>query len=180
MDVYKLRPGLQPIHTIEKNRFEADTQMAFPWYQATQKGSDAVFAVCPACDNPIRIVAMYERRENSPVCHGRHMPRSVPGVADYDQHAYDSCIYANPDAQRNPGTRRPGGDPRGRDILTLLRQQFDRIIYVLVHCTGIRIREGLAREMLRSFLGMRGHLYVGTTLCNLPWLFGHMATAHSL
>lgn len=180
MDVYKLRPGLQPVYRIEKDQFESDTRKRFPWYQKNKRGSTSQFAVCPACDNPIQILAMYDRCENSPVCHGRHVRHSVPDVAVYDQFEYDNCRYANPSFQYDANGRRPANSPRGRSVLQLLRQQFDRVICILTSITGIRISDNLARKMLNAFLGMRGHLYIGTTLCNLPWMFGYMANSHSL
>ena len=95
MDGYKLKPGLQPIHRISKEQFENDTNKQWPWYQ--EKGTETVqYAVCPACDNPIRLVALYKRYENSPSPHGRHSPESIQGIADYDQGEYDNCPYANP------------------------------------------------------------------------------------
>ena len=180
MDVYKLRPGLQPVRKIEKGQFEADTGKSFPWYQNDERGNPAQYAVCPACDNPIRIIALYKRRENSPPTHGRHTRRSVPGLTGYSQDAYDSCLYANPGIAHDPTRRRNENDPRGREILHLLREQFDKVIYIISRITGISISHALARNMLVTFLGMRGHLYVGTNMCNLPWMFAYLSNAQGL
>jgi len=181
MDVYKLRFGLHPVHKIEKNQFESDTLRAYPWYQDNAQGSPAQFAVCPACDNPIQIIALYRLRgRNSPVCHGRHVSRDVPGLVDYSQAAYDLCPYANPNLQLEPTMRRNGDDPMGRVLLQLLREQFDRVIYIISKVTGIRISESLAHDMLEIFLGMRGHLYVGANICNLPWIFAYLSNAQNL
>ncbi|GAB1255377.1 hypothetical protein Defa_28640 [Desulfovibrio sp. TH_2024_36128] len=59
MHVYKLKTGLQPIKLIEKEQFERDTGKQSPWYQ--KNGDEMVqYAVCPACDNPIQIIALYK------------------------------------------------------------------------------------------------------------------------
>ena len=130
MDIYKLRPGLQPVHKINKDKFEADTGKRAPWYQ--REGDKIVqFAVCPACDNPIRIVALYERHEKSPKPYGKHTPKHIVGLATYDQAAYDECPYACPNREFDRERRRPESDPRGKDILQLLREQFDRVIYLI-------------------------------------------------
>lgn len=179
MDVFKLRPGLKPVHKISKDRFEAVTGKMAPWYQ--REGDKIVpFAVCPACDNPIRIVALYERHENSPSSYGKHTPKTVAGLATYNQVAYDECPYAHPGVEMDRDRRRPETDPRGRDILQLLRDQFDRVIHIIERDTGIIISPALARNLLDSFLGMQGHLYVGTNLCNLPWMFAYMTTGQTL
>lgn len=65
-------------------------------------------------------------------------------------------------------------------LLSVLRKYFDRVICVIQEETGIVFTEKLSREMLVSFLRMRGHQYFGTCLRNLPWLFAYMTTAQSL
>lgn len=63
MDIYKLRPGLSPVHKIGREQFEEDTGKKAPWYQ--EEGNETIqFAVCPACNNPIRIIALYKRHDN--------------------------------------------------------------------------------------------------------------------
>ena len=179
MDVYKLKPGLQPIHRISKEQFENDTNKQWPWYQ--EKGTETVqYAVCPACDNPIRLVALYKRYENSPSPHGRHSPESIQRIADYDQGEYDNCPYANPGMKLEKNMLREKKNPKSYNTLSLLREQFDRIIYLLQRATGIVFSEKLARDMLTSFISMRGHLYIGTNLCNLPLMFAYMTTNQNL
>ena len=124
--------------------------------------------------------ALYERHENSPSPYGKHTPKTVAGLATYNQIAYDDCPYAHPGMELDRARRRPETDPRGRDILQLLRGQFDRVIYIIQRDTGIIISPALAKNLLDSFLGMQGHLYVGTNLCNLPWMFAYMTTSQTL
>lgn len=138
------------------------------------------YAVCPACDNPIRIIALYKRHENSPSPYGRHVAESIYKLASYDQAAYDRCPYVNPGMKLEKNMLRPEDDSKSLNILQLLRDQFDRVIYLLQRSTGIVFSEKLAQDMLKSFLYMRGHLYIGTNICNLPLMFGYMTTSQSL
>lgn len=179
MDVYKLRTGLQPIHSITKEQFEKDTNKKAPWYQV--KGNTIVqYAVCPVCDNPIQLIALYKRHENSPEPYGRHIPESIHGIAQYDQKEYDRCIYANPGMTLDKNMLRENDNHKSYAILKLLQEQFDRVIYLLQRVTGIIFSENLACEMLKSFLYMHGHLYIGTNICNLPLMFAYMTTNQSL
>lgn len=179
MDVYKLKQGLQPIHRINREQFENDTNKQWPWYQ--EIGTETVqYAVCPACDNPIRLVALYKRHENSPSPYGRHTPESISGIANYDQEEYDKCPYANPGIKLEKNMLRKGNEQKSKNILSLLRDQFDRVIYLLQRSTGIIFSEKLSASMLKSFLSMRGYLYIGTNACNLPLMFGYMTTNQNL
>lgn len=60
MDVYKLRIEDTESKTIDKDRFESETFRREPWYQPGSAGKLAQFAVCPACDNPVQLVGLYE------------------------------------------------------------------------------------------------------------------------
>ncbi len=180
MKVYKLRQGLSPVRAITKEQFEYDTKKSAPWYQKNQRGDYSQFAVCPACDNPIQIIALYKRRKDNRPCYGKHVKKSVPGISMYIQDRYDTCPYANPSMIRDKNTLRYETDAIGRQVLFFLREQFDRVVYILEQQTGIHIGLSLARNMLESFIGMKGHLYVGTNVCNLPWMFAYMTDAQSL
>lgn len=179
MDIYKLKPGLHPIHAISVEQFEADTQKQSPWYQ--RKNDETVqYAVCPACDNPIQIISLYKRHKDSPNPYGRHVPKSIQGIATYEQEAYETCPYANPSMKLDKTCLRHESSKHGRAVLLLLRDEFDRVVYLMRKMTGIIVSEKLAQTMLQSFLDMRGYLYVGTNTCNLPWLFCYMTTSQSL
>ncbi|MDM9604560.1 hypothetical protein QU617_00170 [Pseudomonas guariconensis] len=60
MDVYKLRIEDTESKIIDKEGFEAETFRRDPWYQPGSAGKLAQFAVCPACDNPVQLVGLYE------------------------------------------------------------------------------------------------------------------------
>ena len=62
MDTYKLRPKWTKINTISKENFEKDTGKLEPYYQVDR---DSQYAVCPACDNPISIIGLYNPNTKS-------------------------------------------------------------------------------------------------------------------
>ena len=179
MNVYKLRPGISPVKVINKLQFEQDTMKSSPWYQS-HKDDVSLYAVCPACNNPIQIIALYKRNENSPQPYGKHIPKSINGLAKYNHGAYLTCPYANPGMSLKKDNLRSDGDSLSLEILSFLKQQFDRVIYILQRETGIIFNEKLLKDMLISFLRMHGHQYAGINLCNLPWIFAYMTTAQSL
>lgn len=178
MNVYKLRPGISPVKEIDRLQFEQDTLKQEPWYQVCEN-EVSLYAVCPACNNPIQIVALYRRKANSPQPYGKHVPRSIRGLAEYNHEAYLTCPYANPSILKKENLRSED-NCLSLDILSFIRQQFDRVIYIIQEETGIIFSDKLSTDMLKSFLRMHGHRYVGINMCNLPWIFAYMTTAQSL
>ena len=179
MLVCKLAQGVSDIIRIEQEGFEASTLKRAPWYQK-HNGEDVQYAVCPACDNPIQIIALYKRSKHSPRAHGRHVPRTIAGLAEYRQENYDNCIYANPNITLDRSNLLPEGNRKAEELLLFLRDNFDIVTKIVQNDIGIVFTEGLARSMLSSFLSMRGHCYIGTNMCNLPWMFAYMTTHQNL
>lgn len=178
MDVYKLRPGRGRIERISQEQFEHDTARDKPWYQRNDKGDEVQYAVCPNCDNPIQLIGLY-----LPVSHqkpyGRHIAKSIPDLAAYSQEDYDFCSSARP-TTFDRDAHRPGMDERGRDILNMLEEQFDRVIYIISQATGIRISQALAQSWLDTYMAAKGYLYRGANLLNIPWIFAFMTHSTSL
>ena len=87
MDTYKLRPKWTKINTISKENFEKDTGKLEPYYQVDR---DSQYAVCPACDNPISIIGLYN--PNTKIRpYGKHYPKTVEKLAVYDRYRYEAC-----------------------------------------------------------------------------------------
>ena len=179
MNIYKLKSGISPIREIERIQFERDTQKKKPWYQI-QANEISLYAVCPACNNPIQIIALYKRKENSPRPYGKHVPKSIKGLAEYNHETYLGCPYANPNIALKKDSLRSEMDKLSLEILSFMKEQFDRIIYILQEETGIIFTEKLSKDMLVSFLQMHGYQYVGINMCNLPWIFAYMTASQSL
>jgi hypothetical protein len=172
---FKLKTGIAPDYPIDKTTFEEQSRMQEPYYI----DEDTQYAVCPRCDNPIQIIGLYKRLENTPRPFGRHLRRSIEGLAEYAQERYDYCPLANPQ-KPNPNKKRSGQDGIPNALLALLREQFDRVVYLLSRDTGIVFSEGLLRKMLKTFLDVDGCLYPWATTVNLPWMFGYRAQLQTL
>jgi hypothetical protein len=175
MRTYKIRPGAYPEKEITSDNFEKDTRKKKPYYI----NEDVQYAICPRCDNPIQIIGLYKKLAVTEKPYGRHVPKDIPKLARYDQEAYDYCPLANPQKPR-PDARRKKLSDISRAILRLLRDEFDRVVYILSQDTGIDFSDNLLREMLRTFIAAKGFLYPWATNGNLPWMFGYMAHSKPL
>ncbi|MBA0211920.1 hypothetical protein [Pectobacterium brasiliense] len=174
MNVYKLSAKTQAYYLIEKNDYEQRTARRPPWYKTNASGNPQYFAVCPACNNPIQILGLYKALANTPNPYGKHCGSPVYGVGIYDKEAYLWCPYSN--NKRDDGDGRPRRAPGilTQQILSILINHFDKIVWLLSRATGIKIDEGLAKSMLQQYRREEGWLYARTTLMNIPWVFLYM------
>lgn len=175
MDSYKLAPGPVIVKEITVANFEADTKKKLPYYV----DENLQYAVCPRCDNPIQILGLYKKLQNTDKPFGRHVAKSIAHLAKYDQEAYDFCPLARPQ-HPNPEARRRNTAKTPAHLLVLLKEQFDRIVYILRRDTDILFSPNLLARMLTTFIKAEGYAYSWASANNLPWTFMHMSFAHSL
>lgn len=180
MDVFKISVDTQQVHKITQENFDLATKKQAPWYQPIN-GHQGWFAVCPACDNPIQIIGMLER--DAP--YGKHFfpkPGAVPvplkGRVDTDE--YEWCPYASKNNKLSKDDKRPTDSELGMLIKQTLIEQFDRVIYLLEKCIGVKISIALAEQMLKDYRGAEGWRYRGAMRQNIPWVFAYMMQAKKI
>ncbi len=175
----KLKIGVSPIIEITKENFEQRTAKREPYYSIPGDENSQQYAVCPKCDNPVQIIGLYKKLKNTDRPFGKHLAHAIVKLAEYDHEEYLFCPYANPN-KRNGHAKRSETNKMAKAILSLLHDQFDRVIEILSKSIDICISEGLAESMLKNYLQAEGYLYSGATLMNLPWFFGYVVNAQSL
>lgn len=180
MDVFKTKPGIPESLRISEENFTNATKKQKPYYAEGRHGRNArCFAVCPLCDNPIQIIGLYKAHEEGRNPYGRHYPKDILDLADYDEEAYYGCYYANPDRKKSV-IKRKTETARSMAMYNLLRDQFDRIIYILETSLELKISYAFAEELLRQYLFNEGWLYYESTYANLPWMLIYAMQAKSL
>ena len=127
MDRCKFATGASRSFKIETAIFEEISFKKKPFYQSDHRGKPVQYAICPACDNPIQIISLYKRRPDSPKPYGKHVPKSIPGVAEYFQEAYDVCPLADHKKAKNPPPDLRKKNMKGlpTSILEAVRDHFD-------------------------------------------------------
>ncbi|MGP0172710.1 hypothetical protein ACSVIJ_12585 [Pseudomonas sp. NCHU5208] len=179
MDEFKLTVDQIDGSKIDKDIFEEQTRCREPWYQPGTMGRDSHFAVCPACDNPIQLIGLYELPPNVQQPFGKHMVTGVKGIAPLDDEAKENCPYFNP-RQHDKSSRKARFDGVPRKIVKLLIEHFDRVAYILEKQTGLVLSTNALGKMLDRYVGERGFMYSGATLRNVPWVFAYMSNATDL
>ncbi|OZG59897.1 hypothetical protein BLEM_2072 [Bifidobacterium lemurum] len=169
MDVFKTIVGDSRFIDITDDNFTRETGKRRPYYN-TDGDRLRCFAVCPACDNPIQIIGLYKAEEEaSRSPYGRHTPRSVPLLAEYDQDAYLGCPFSDPGHRRTANGRRSPKNRTGIAIRNLMRDQFDRIVYIWSKQTGIRLSHAFAEKLLRQWRDDEGWRFHIANYQNLPF-----------
>lgn len=178
MHVYKLSPDDRETKTIEKHGFESATGKKPPWF-VEGDDKERQYAVCPACDNPVQIIGLYEPLSHTPNPYGRHTGKKIEGFSYYDPEAFSWCPYVK---NNNTGTSKNNRDLNeiALKILGVVLSQFDRIIYILEKETGIQISQKLATNILDHWLTGEGYLYPGANLQNIPWMVAYRTRSLSI
>lgn len=156
-----------------------------PWIQTTKKDGREVttyHGVCPCCNNPTVLVGYETRNSKSPQPYMKHYNKSIPSLAQYDEASYKGCILAsgNYSSFGNVSKTRKNTDPLSLTILDTVKNQLDRIFYVLEQDTGISFSTKQKIEMFKEYLISSGYNYSSSYLNNLPWTFANILKSHSI
>lgn len=156
-----------------------------PWIQTTKKNGREVttyHGVCPCCNNPTLLVGYETRNSNSPQPYMKHYNKSIPNLAQYNESSYKECILAsgNYSSFGNISKTRKNTDPLSLTILDTVKNQLDRIFYILEQDTGISFSTTQKIEMFKEYLRSSGYNYSSSYLNNLPWTFANILKSHSI
>lgn len=138
-------------------------------YVVDSGGVKSFYAVCPECDNPIQLIGLLRRQQDS-LPHrpyGRHIGHDVPGVAVYDEDAYLSCPFSDPGYWRTDRKRKPS-NPTGQALYRIMRDRFDRVEYAWRESSGLLLGIKSLRRALTVWRNDKGWLNYGSTYHNLP------------
>lgn len=132
------------------------------------------YAICPACNNPINIVNIYDNeryeigtRRQAP--HGRHHDKDLPGLANYNKDAYNSCPLANPKAFGLTTKRKNKEDCN--EIIEIIDNNKELLLKHIRDITGIYFSNSLFEKLLSYFMNAEGYYYEYINKFNLPYSF---------
>lgn len=151
---------------INEENFYLATRERKP-YVVDSGGVKSFYAVCPECDNPIQLIGLLRRQQDS-LPHrpyGRHIGHDVPGVAVYDEDAYLSCPFSDPGYWRTDRKRKPS-NPTGQALYRIMRDRFDRVEYAWRESSGLLLGIKSLRRALTVWRNDKGWLNYGSTYCS--------------
>lgn len=184
MNVFKLKPGNgEWIPLSSPAVFHARTSKQYPWFQG-RDGKVRHYAACPACNNPIQVINLdvdsrVDGAGNNLPLYAKHVDFDVPGIANYDEDAYDDCALANPHSF-NGTEKRPTTSRFAEEILQLLVKEPDALHIIAERFLDAYIPDELFAAMLKEFKRQQGHLYRAVTTSNLPFAVLYMSGSQDL
>lgn len=176
---FKLRTEDRVSYKISKDEVETRIARNRPWFVAgTERRDDRHYAVCPWCDNPIQLKALY-RRDTTKRPHGSHTGKPQAGVGRFDLSRQLDCPYRLTRQPRGKDERKAAGGPDAA-LIAFARDEFDRIVLTLRRDLGVRFSNEAAGRMLRSWMDNSGFLYRYINFRNLPWMIAYLSVPLNL
>lgn len=173
MDVFKTKVGDLRSIPISLENLEKTTRREYPYFQIVND-KPVYYAICPLCDNPIRIINLfrkeYKSNDNSPKPYGRHIEHGVKDLAYFDREAYLACPYHRISSHGYKPKLRAENNKTGLAIYKLMKENFDRIIYIWNKTTDIKISRAFAQDLLSLWKKNKGWLYYDNTFNNLSYM----------
>lgn len=155
---------------ITKESFEVHTKNKFPYEQITNKGSLSQYGICPSCLNPIQLIGVSHEIKVSP--HGKHTGKTIKGLPNWKYQRYVYCPYAKHSEYVEPNEHDliPDIDENVIELYELLREQFDKAVYVIQKTFRIRCSKNFWRKVLQKYVNTYVYCYPWLTESNLPYI----------
>ncbi|MDE6103143.1 MAG: hypothetical protein K2F60_01295, partial [Oscillospiraceae bacterium] len=104
----------------------------------------------------------------------------VKGLPNWRQKNYVYCPFAMPTIKRTPNDEEwlTEIDDDVIALYDMLKEQFDRVVYLLEKELNIRCSKNFWKNVLKQYLTNEAYLYPWLTESNLPYLFVYFGMQH--
>ena len=178
MKRFKLNTIEEDSYPISRDEFEARTLKSKKYNRKGKDGVHRQFAVCPMCSNPIQIIGLYAREGSEKNPYGKHYCRSVDGLARHNEETYAFCPYASHNyTPPSKDKLRKNIGQKELDNYYYIRSHLNEAVYLIEEKTGLYVSEALAKELIKSYVGARGHMYFWSEKYNAPWVLMYLSPA---
>ena len=163
---------------IDKKTFDEITERKRPFEQRNINGKISQYAICPSCLNPIQLIGLSHEIRVSP--HGKHTGKDINGLPEWKQRKYEYCPFArhNEYIPPNDDDLLEEIDQSVIDLYDILKEQFDKVVYVVQKELHIRCSERFWTDALQAYLVNRVYLYPWLSEANLPYIFAYRGMQH--
>ncbi len=169
MKKFKLHTGISEIYRISTETYEKAVANNPNYIYTGRDNVKRYFAVCPACDNPIQLIGLYKKLENTDRPYGRHYNRDTK-IAKHNEQAYRFCPYASHSYGVTKKSIKDEMTEYEENIYNGVRENFDLAVYIMKQDTGILFSKKFLVEILRGYLSAEAYMYYWATPYNIPWM----------
>lgn len=173
---FKLHTGEYPVYELTKENYLTKTKKDKRYSAVGKDQCKRDFAVCPACDNPIQIIGIYKKLENTDKPYGRHYNHDT-AIEKHNEQAYQFCPYASNHYDVTRDMKKEKMTDYERDIYRSTRNNFDLAVAILESDLGILVTKNMAEHMLKEYVASKAHMYYWATLYNIPWMLLYFSTS---
>lgn len=176
MKIFKLTTESTKVFNLTVENYEDKTHRRVPYY-AIEKGEPVYYAVCPGCNNPIKMVNLYDEKiineDKTPQSlHARHRKGNVPNIAVYSQEQYDNCPLRKKNLFGSK-VKEPNQEIRN-NIFKLVLDYPDILHRHVKDITNINFSVRQFILMIIKFIEEKGYHYQCINEFNLPYGFIYM------
>lgn len=180
MKFFKTKPSaISQRYAISPAEFDEVTERKFPFEQKNTDKRISLYGICPSCLNPIQLVGMSSESKMSP--YGKHTGKNVNGLPRWNQKKYEYCPHAAEKSRKQIDENEllPEITDNVIELYNLLRDNFDRVVYVVQKSLDIRCSPKFWKEALKQYLANNAYLYPWLTESNLPYIFALRGMTHN-
>lgn len=160
-------------YKITKQEFSKVTERKYPFEQKNSQGVISQYGICPSCLNPIQLIGVIKEIKRNP--YGKHTGKDIEGLPKWNQIKYEYCPYAVKNDHKSPNDEEliTEIDDNIVELYNLLKNQFDRVIFIIEKELKIKCSIFFWEKALRQFCINQFYLYPWLTESNLPYIFAY-------
>jgi len=164
-------------YEITSEEFTKRTARKKPFEQCISGSTLSQFAICPSCLNPIQLIGINKTINCAP--YGRHTGKTIPGLPTWNYYKYKYCPFSKKEDKRNPNDKeRLKISEDVIELYNMLKNQFDRVVYVIRNELYIDCSEKFWIKALKQFVSSEAFCYPWLTETNLPYIFAYIGMQH--
>lgn len=180
MKFFKTKPSYNaPRYEITPAMFEKKTNNKFPFEQISGRNRTiSLYGICPSCLNPIQLIGMSAQSKINP--YGKHTGKDIIGLPPWKQTKYEYCPFSEPNKHRqiDEDELLPDITEEVIELYNMLKDNFDRAVYVVQKSTDIRCTPNFWERSLKQYLENHAYLYPWLMDSNLPYIFAMKGMTH--
>ena len=148
MKVFKVDVNSNVFFELTKENYDLQTE-GKRGFSSVSDGKKELFAICPECNNPVKIVALYSTKRKP---YAKHYPQTIEGLAKIDLDSMVQCKYFTGRRDVKEGKDRVPKGKLDKILCVSIRDYFDVAISFFEQTVGVKISFQFAQQLLDEWI----------------------------